>query len=137
VGRIAPNKKQHELVEAFSLYRSLDPTARLILVGPAEIHDPYAAHVEATIRRLGLEPYVLITGSVAEAELAAYYRTCDLYWSMSEHEGFGVPLIESMWFDIPVLAKANSAIPETLGEAALMFRLTSVQREWQLWQVFS
>ena len=40
---------------------------------------------------------------------------------MSEHEGFCVPLIEAMWFDIPVLAFASSAIPETLAEAALMF----------------
>jgi glycosyltransferase involved in cell wall biosynthesis len=40
---------------------------------------------------------------------------------MSEHEGFCVPLIEAMWFDVPVLAFKSSAVPETLGEAALMF----------------
>jgi glycosyltransferase involved in cell wall biosynthesis len=40
---------------------------------------------------------------------------------MSEHEGFCVPLVEAMWFDIPILAYKSSAVPETLGEAGLMF----------------
>ena len=41
---------------------------------------------------------------------------------MSEHEGFCVPAIEAMWFDVPVLAFASSAIPETLGDAGLVFK---------------
>ena len=122
VGRIAPNKKQHELVESFAHYLFLDPTARLILIGAAEPEDPYVSYVKATIRNLGLESCVVFAGTITESELLAYYRTSHLYWSMSEHEGFGVPLIESMWFDVPVLAKAASAVPETLGEAALMVR---------------
>ena len=51
----------------------------------------------------------------------AYYRTAHLFWSMSEHEGFCVPLVEAMWFDIPMLPIEDTAVPETLGEAALMF----------------
>lgn len=121
VGRVAPNKKQEELVEAFSYYLSLDPAARLVLLGPVEAGDSYVAHLHATIRRLGLESCVCVTGSVTEAQLSAYYRTAHLYWSMSEHEGFGVPMVEAMWFDVPVFAKNASAVSETLGDAALMF----------------
>ena len=120
VGRIAPNKKQEELVRAFSYYLALDPTARLILLGTSDPDDPYVAHVHDTIHLLGLADFVLRPGSATEAQLAAYYRTSHLYWSMSEHEGFGVPLVEAMWFDVPVLAFRSSAIPETLGEAGLM-----------------
>jgi glycosyltransferase involved in cell wall biosynthesis len=40
---------------------------------------------------------------------------------MSEHEGFGVPLVESMWFDLPVMAYKSSAVPETLGEGGILF----------------
>jgi glycosyltransferase involved in cell wall biosynthesis len=40
---------------------------------------------------------------------------------MSEHEGFGVPLVEAMWFDVPVLAFRSAAVPETLGSAAMLF----------------
>lgn len=63
----------------------------------------------------------MLTGQVNDAQLLAFYRTAHLFWSMSEHEGFCVPLIEAMWFDIPVLAYKSSAVPETLGEAGLMF----------------
>lgn len=121
VGRIAPNKRQDDLASAFREYLAFDPTARLIIVGKAEPGDPYATHLDAAIANLGLRDHVLRPGSITDAELAACYRTADLYWSMSEHEGFCVPLIEAMWFDVPVLAFRSSAVPETLGEGGLMF----------------
>jgi glycosyltransferase involved in cell wall biosynthesis len=121
VGRIAPNKKQDDLVAAFREYLAFDPTARLIIVGKAEDADPYAAHLVETIAQFGLDDSVLRPGSISEAELAACYRSAHLFWSMSEHEGFCVPLIEAMWFDVPVLAFRSSAVPETLGEAGVMF----------------
>ena len=120
VGRIAPNKQQEELIRAFSYYLAFDSTARLILVGAFEPNDPYVAHIRNTIRLLGLDGFVFLPGSTTEGQLAAYYRTSHLFWSMSLHEGFGVPLIEAMWFDVPVLARKSSAIPETLGDAALI-----------------
>jgi glycosyltransferase involved in cell wall biosynthesis len=121
VGRIAPNKKQDELVRAFRHYLVLDPTARLILLGASELNDSYVADVNDTIQRLGLNESVILQGPVTEAELAAYYRSSHLFWSMSEHEGFCVPLVEAMWFDVPVIAFRSSAVPETLGDAAMMF----------------
>jgi glycosyltransferase involved in cell wall biosynthesis len=63
----------------------------------------------------------MLAGQATDAQLLAFYRTANLFWSMSEHEGFCVPLIEAMWFDVPVLAYKSSAVPETLGEAGLMF----------------
>ncbi|MEY2558432.1 MAG: hypothetical protein QOE34_1857 [Verrucomicrobiota bacterium] len=121
VSRFAPNKRQDQLVVAFSHYLQLDPTARLILAGKPEVNDPYVVHVRETVSSLGLEQSVVFTGSITDAQLQAYYRTAHLFWSMSAHEGFGVPLIEAMWFDLPILAFKSSAVPETLGEAALMF----------------
>jgi glycosyltransferase involved in cell wall biosynthesis len=121
VGRITPNKKQEELVRVFHHYLALDPRARLFLVGTVEHGDPYADYLFAEIDRLGLRDSVFVTDNIAETHLAAYYRTADLFWTMSEHEGFCVPLIEAMWFDVPVLAFHGSAIPETLGGAALTF----------------
>lgn len=121
VGRFAPNKKQDDLIVAFSHYLALDPDARLILVGKPEEQDPYVAHLRETVSSLALENSVLFTGSIIDAQLAAYYRTAHLFWSMSEHEGFCVPLIEAMWFNVPVLAFKSSAVPETLGDAALTF----------------
>jgi glycosyltransferase involved in cell wall biosynthesis len=121
VGRFAPNKKQHDLIVAFSHYLNHDPSARLILVGKPEQADPYVEYLRDLIANLGLDSSVLLPGSVDDQQLAAYYRTAHLFWSMSEHEGFCVPLIESMWFDIPIFAFKASAVPETLGEAGFMF----------------
>jgi glycosyltransferase involved in cell wall biosynthesis len=121
VGRFAPNKKQDHLIAAFSHYLRYDPGARLILVGKPEQADPYVTHLSNLIAKFNLAPSVLLPGSIEDAQLAAYYRTAHLFWSMSEHEGFCVPLIEAMWFDIPIFAFKASAVPETLGDAGLMF----------------
>jgi len=127
VGRIAPNKKQDDLVRAFRAYLRFDPNAVLHLVGGAGPDDPYSSHVFNTVLALGLRQRVHFANHVIGPPLAAYYRTARLFWSMSEHEGFCVPLVEAMWFDVPVLAFKSSAVPETLGEAGLLF--TRKERE--------
>jgi glycosyltransferase involved in cell wall biosynthesis len=97
VGRFAPNKKQDDLIAAFAEYLRHDPEARLILVGRPEQADRYMTHVLNRITELDLAQSVLLPGTVDNAQLAAYYRTAHLFWSMSEHEGFCVPLIEAMF----------------------------------------
>lgn len=121
VGRLAPNKRQDHLLEAFGHYLTMDNNARLILVGFTETTDPYHQHLLNIIHRLNLQDYILLPGQVSNSQLLAFYQTAHLFWSMSEHEGFCVPLVEAMWFDIPVLAYKSSAVPETLGNAGLMF----------------
>ncbi len=120
-GRIAPNKCQHDLVEAFEHLITLIPDVRLILVGGFSPAEAYYQELQQKVIRLGLSRWVHIPGHVSDEELHAYFRTAHLYWSMSEHEGFGVPLIEAMWFDVPVFAFKSSAVPETLGNAGMMF----------------
>jgi glycosyltransferase involved in cell wall biosynthesis len=61
------------------------------------------------------------TGPVPDVDLAAFYRWADVYVSLSEHEGFCVPLVEAMAADVPVLAYAAGAVPETLGGAGVLF----------------
>ncbi len=121
VGRIAPNKKQDRLIQAFSHYRKLDPASRLILAGEGRLSDPYFHHVLETIKRLDLASAVEMTGQIEDEALLAYYRTAHLYWSFSEHEGFGAPLVEAMWFDLPVLALRTSAVAEILERAGDLF----------------
>ena len=64
----------------------------------------------------------LFTGPVPDEDLAAYYRHADVYISLSEHEGFCVPLLEAMAADVPVLAYGAAAVPETLGGAGVVVR---------------
>jgi glycosyltransferase involved in cell wall biosynthesis len=121
VGRVAPNKCQHDLLQAFAEYLHFDSTARLVIAGYWPEGDRYVAFLQAMARRLGLGSRVLWTGTCTETQLQACYRTAHLFVSMSEHEGFCAPLVEAMWFDVPVLAYRSTAVPETLANAGLLF----------------
>jgi glycosyltransferase involved in cell wall biosynthesis len=120
VGRVAPNKAQHDLVAAFAAYRALyDPGARLTLVGgPAAAS--YWDAVLALVDALDLQQAVTLAGGVTDAELSAYYDDADVFVCLSRHEGFGVPLLEAMRHDLPVVALAQAAVPDTVGPAALL-----------------
>jgi glycosyltransferase involved in cell wall biosynthesis len=119
VGRLAPNKAQHDLLKALSVYRRVyDPTAKLRLVGGSSSH-AYATAVEGLVRALQLEDAVDLCGDVSDAELDAHYRAADVFVSTSDHEGFCIPLLEAMHHRLPIVAYGSSAIPETLGGAGL------------------
>ncbi|HET7489714.1 MAG TPA: glycosyltransferase [Acidimicrobiales bacterium] len=120
VGRLAPHKCQHDVVAAFAAYRRLhDPHARLRLVG-APASPAYAAALGATVERLGLAGAVDLTGPVSAGALGAHYRAAGVLVCLSDHEGFCVPLLEAMAAGVPVVAYAAGAVPETVGDAALL-----------------
>ena len=115
VGRVAPNKAQHDVVRAFALYRRVfDPDARLCLVGGSS-SDRYWRAVEGLVAELDLVDAVELAGSVSGEALAAYYESADVFVCLSDHEGFCVPLLEAMHHGVPVVAFGSSAVPETLG----------------------
>jgi len=121
VGRGAPNKRIEDLLYAFHYYQRFHaPDARFVHVGSYTGLEFYQWHIAMLARRLGLEN-VLLAESVRQDELNAYYKTADVFLSMSEHEGFCIPLIESMVHDLPVLAYAQAAVPETLDGAGVLF----------------
>lgn len=118
VGRLAPNKKQHDILEAFYIYRkNINPRSRLILLGGGE--DDYAEALKAYPRSIGLDG-VTFTGHVSDSEKDAYYRNADVFLCLSEHEGFCVPLLEAMHYEVPIIAYRSSAVTETLGGAGLL-----------------
>ncbi|MCZ7527383.1 MAG: glycosyltransferase [Acidimicrobiia bacterium] len=120
VGRLAPNKAQHDLVKALAAYRRVyDPRARLHLVGGAS-SEVYVETLRAYAHALGLDDAVDLAGSVPDAQLAAYYRSADVFVSASEHEGFCVPLLEAMHHRVPIVAYAAAAVPETLARAGIL-----------------
>jgi len=119
-GRIVPNKAQHDLVKVLVAYRRLfDPNARLHLTGGAS-SGSYHFALRRFIGTQALWDAVDMAGSVSGQELTAYFRAADVYVSMSEHEGFGAPLLEAMHNGVPIVAYASSAVPETVGDAALL-----------------
>lgn len=120
VGRFAPNKCQHDLIAAFAAYRRVfQPGARLALVGAAG-HPRYRWALERLAHQLDLGDSVEFIDGLDDAELLAYWAVADVFVSLSEHEGFGVPLLEAMELGVPVVAYAAAAVPETLGHAGVL-----------------
>jgi len=122
VGQLLPHKRPDLLVQAFHvLVTYLDPDARLILVGPSRL-PAFGNAIQHLVHELSL-PGAWVAGPVTPEALAAFYRRADAFVTASEHEGFCVPVLEAMAFDVPVAARAAGALPETAGDAALLLPL--------------
>jgi len=120
VGRIAPNKKQEDIIRAFAYYKeNVNRKSRLILVGSHDANGMYYPDLTAYAEELGTED-IIFPGHISFAEILAIYRTAHVFLCMSEHEGFCVPLLEAMTFDVPVIAYDACAVPETIGGAGVV-----------------
>ena len=120
VGRVAPNKCQHDIVAAFAVYRRVfEPDARLTLVGGAT-SPSYRHALDRLVHELGVAGNVDVVGSVSSGQLLAHWAVADVFVCLSEHEGFCVPVLEAMELGVPVVAYAATAVPETVGDAGLL-----------------
>ena len=121
VGRCVPNKKIEDLLNAFYYFqRYVQPASRLIHVGSYAGMEQYHALLLTRARELQLKNVDLV-GSVRQDELNAYYDSARVFLCMSEHEGFCIPLLEAMTHDVPVVAYAAGAVPETMDGAGVLF----------------
>jgi glycosyltransferase involved in cell wall biosynthesis len=123
VGRVVPNKNVHHLLEVFAYYHyDNNNNSRLIIVGKGgEGFSPYAKLLNRVVERLGLTKAVVFTGGVSDEALKASYLVADAFVTVSEHEGFCVPLVEAMSMKLPITAYASTAIPETVGDAGIVW----------------
>ncbi len=120
VGRCTPNKKIEDLIRVFAFYqKTVQPRSRLIHAGSTAGAERYYALLQTMVKDLGLKN-VVFAGSVPQAVLNAYFRHAHAFLCMSEHEGFCIPLMESMFHDVPIVAHASSAIPETLDGSGIL-----------------
>ncbi len=118
VGRLVPNKRIEDLIKAHYWLTRTVPRARLLLVGTG-VTNPYGQGLRKLAHELGV-PGVYFTGQVTNAALVACYRSADIYLCLSEHEGFCVPLVEAMYFGLPIVARAATAVPGTLGPGGIL-----------------
>ena len=123
VGRIVPNKKIEDHIKLAEHYkRYVDEQYRFIFVGKTDATPRYYAAIQDMLERYRMPPgRFIFTGPVPDDDLATYYRMASVYISLSEHEGFCVPLLEAMAAGVPVLAYSAAAVPDTLGGAGVQF----------------
>ena len=121
VGRVVRNKRQDLLLRMFDYYyREVNRQGHLWLVGDDTGDTLYRAELERLREALPSRDHIHFTGKVSEPVVHAYYRAAHTLVSASEHEGFGMPLAQAMALDVPVLAFAAAAVPETMGDAGLL-----------------
>ena len=119
VGRLAPHKRQDELIRLVAaLRRNRLPGARLVLVGEP-LNEPYLAALRGLAESLA-PGAVTFERSLSPDALAERYRAAHAFVSLSEHEGFCIPLLEAFHFGVPVVARPSGAVPEVAGDAALL-----------------
>jgi glycosyltransferase involved in cell wall biosynthesis len=121
VGRVIANKKIEDLIRFFHAYHTLyNRRSRLLIVGAQSGFERYLASLHQLVATLRAE-HVHFVGHVSDEELVAFYEVADLFLCASEHEGFCVPLVEAFYKQVPVLAYAATAVPQTLDGAGVLF----------------
>jgi len=119
VGRIAPNKCQDDIIKIFDNFKKFHPNSRLFLIGNYEGFEEYYQKLNDLVLSLSLQD-VFILGKLDDPDLNSYYSLADVFICMSEHEGFCIPLIEAMYFNVPIIAYNSTAVPYTLGKSGIL-----------------
>lgn len=118
VGNFKPHKNLHRLLRAYAgLPASLRTRTQLVLAGD----DPaYRPPLEELAAALGVGDRVRFPGHVPDIDLPGLYAGCAVFVLPSLDEGFGLPALEAMACRAPVVASHRGAIPEVVGDAALL-----------------
>lgn len=120
VGRIAPNKKQEDIISAFGCYqKNYNPNSRLILLGGYDENDLYYRSLSQYVKELGVKN-VQFTTHIPFSQVIATIKSAHAFVCLSEHEGFCIPLLEAMHFKIPIVAYKSTAVEETLGAGGIL-----------------
>jgi glycosyltransferase involved in cell wall biosynthesis len=129
-GGIDPRKNILFLLSVFAelLKYPLLQRPCLALVGAYDADLQYP-RLLAKIKELNIEDDVRLLGFVSDADLPSVYRAADLKLFPSLYEGFGLPVLEAMACGVPVVAGANSSLPEVAGNAAVLVK-DSDQDAW-------
>jgi glycosyltransferase involved in cell wall biosynthesis len=117
VGTVEPRKNVAAVVNAyFELVRNVTDAPPLVFAGRIEQHAVLTFNGNARVH----DDRVKYLGYVSESERRRLYREASMLVVASDDEGFGLPALESMTLGIPVVAVARGAIPEVVGDAAVL-----------------
>lgn len=122
VGRVIPAKKFEDLIRTFWFYKNFfNRESQLLLVGEFRGLERYLSGLQDFIGRLKLTD-VHLTGHVEFEELLSFFRLADVYLSLSEHEGFCVPVLEAFHLKLPVAAYDAGAVAETMNGGGVVLK---------------
>jgi glycosyltransferase involved in cell wall biosynthesis len=117
VGGFARRRNLPALVRAFARCRGLlPPDSRLVLAGD----NPLGVPIADIAQRAGAGGAVHVLGHVPDDELRALYQAASVFVYPSDHEGFGLPVLEAMAAGTPVITLDNSSLGEVVGGAGML-----------------
>lgn len=121
-GRLHPDKDQATLLRGFAqALPCLPSTARLVIMGEGRLE----AALKQLALELGIVERVTFTGQVTHA--ARYFQAFDVFALSSDHEPFGMVLLEAMAAGVPVIATACGGAQEVVEGVGLLFPLRNTQ----------
>jgi glycosyltransferase involved in cell wall biosynthesis len=128
VGRVVPNKRIEDLIALTErlLVRNPGRAYRLVVAGPYQRASAYFERLRELAEPIS--DHVVFLGALSQHELCATYRAAHLFVSMSEHEGFGLPICEAMAAGVPVVAFDGGAVAEAMGGAGVLFKPKRLER---------
>ncbi len=126
VGHLEPRKNHRRIFKAFSgLVRAGYRDVGLVVVG-THSYQWLKIMNEATLA--GVEKNVIFTGRLSDEDLICIYNMATALVFPSLHEGFGIPALEAMGCGTPVIASNTTALPEVVGDAAILVNPDSVDQ---------
>lgn len=130
-GNKRPHKNVEGLLRAFwQLGRQCASPHKLVITGQENLkeHEFDFSALRRVIGELGIEGEVHFTGLVLEEDLPYIYSGADLLAMPSYYEGFGLPALEAMACGTPVIASTAGAIPEVVGDSAILVSPYDISR---------
>lgn len=121
VGRLHPDKDQATLIRGFAQALPALPTGSLLVImgsGRLEVH------LKSLAAESGVSDVVRFVGQVANGR--RYFKAFDLFALSSDHEPFGMVLLEAMAAGVPVIASDCGGGPEVVGDAGALFAFADV-----------
>jgi glycosyltransferase involved in cell wall biosynthesis len=118
VGSLEPRKNLKTLLQAYAIYVKRHASEELLVVagGKGWLNDD----LSQVVAELGIAERVKFVGYVQEADLRVLYSATKLFVYPSLYEGFGLPPLEAMACGAPVITSNTSALPEVVGDAAIV-----------------
>ncbi len=118
IGSLSPRKNIPTLIKAFAEFKKESASKMKLVLAGANFWGLAAIH--EVIKKLGIEGEVIFTGRLADEELAVVLGSAKALLFVSYYEGFGIPLLEAMEAEVPIICSNISALPEIAGDAALL-----------------
>jgi len=121
VGRILPHKNYELLIDSYNCYKiKYNKKSRLLLPGAFD-DESYKNKLFQKIEKEKIED-VHFFGRIEQSDLNALFKVAHLFLCLSEHEGFGMPFIEALFFKLPIIALDRGAVSETLKGRGILVK---------------